>query len=138
MASEAIKRRKVFNWLVKHSSSNSIFMLQESHGTALVEQKWRNQWRSKMFFSHGTNSSTGVLICIREDLDCKVNNELHDKNGRLLVCDIEIQSEHYLIINYCDNNDQHGQLETFSVLESLFDKINFELDTKIILGGDVM
>ena len=37
------KRRKVFNWLIKHSSTNSIFMLQESHSTALVEQKWRNQ-----------------------------------------------------------------------------------------------
>ena len=64
------KRRKVFNWLIKRSSSNSIFMLQETHSTTLVEQKWRNQWRGKMLFSHGTSNSTGVLICITEDLDC--------------------------------------------------------------------
>ena len=130
------KRRKVFNWLIKHSSTNSIFMLEETHSTALVEQKWRTQWRGKMFFSHGTSNSTGVLICITEDLDCKANNELHDKNGRILIIDIEIQSEHYVIINYYGNNDQHGQLETLSVLESLLDKINFKLDAKIILGGD--
>ena len=90
------KRRKVFNWLIKHSSTNSIFMLQETHSTALV----------------------------------------HDKNGRILIIDTEIQIEHYVIINYYGNNDQHGQLETLSVLESLLDKINFKLDTKIILGGD--
>ena len=112
------KRRKVINWLIKQSYTNSIFMLQETHSTALVEQKWQNQWHRKMFFSHGTSNSTGVLICITEDLDCRVNNELHDKNGRILIIDIEIQSEHYVIINYYSNNDQHGQLETLSVLES--------------------
>ena len=56
-------------------------MLQETHSTALVEQKWRNQWRGKMFFSHDTSNSTGVLICITEDLDWKVNNELHHYNS---------------------------------------------------------
>ena len=67
---------------------------------------------------HGT-SGTGVLICITEDLDCKVKNELHDKNDRPLTLDVEIQSEYYVIINYYGNNDQHGQLETVSGLESL-------------------
>ena len=129
------KRRKVFNWPIKHSSTNSIFMLQETHSTALAEQKWLNIWRGKAFFGHGTSNSTEVLICITEDLDCKVKNELHDKNGRILILDIEIQSEHYVIINYYGNNDQHGQLETLSGLESLLDKINFKPDTKIILGG---
>ena len=79
---------------------------------------------------------TSQLLCITEDLDCKVKNELHDKNGRILILDVEIQSEHYVIINYYGNNDQHGQLETLSGLESLSDKINFKPDTKIILGGD--
>ena len=137
MASEPIKKREVFNWLIKHSSSNSIFMLQETHSTASVEQKWWNQWRDKVFFGHGTSNSTGFLICITEDLDCKVKNELHDKNGRILILDIQIQSGHYVIINYYDNNDQHGQLETLSGEESFLNKINFKPDTKIILGvGD--
>ena len=113
-------------------------MLQETHSTALVEQKWRNQWRGKVFFCHGTSNSIEVLICITEDLDCKVKNELHDKNGRILILDIEIQSEHYVIINYYGNNDQHGQLETLSGSESLSDKINFKPDTKIILAGILM
>ena len=65
-----------------------------------------------------------------------MNNKLHDKNGRVLITDTEIQSEHYVIINYYGNNDQHGQLETLYVLEGLLDKINFKLDTKVILGGD--
>ena len=83
-------------------------MLQETHSTASVEQKWRNQWLCKMFFSHGTSNSTGVLICVTEDLDCKVNNELHDKNDRVLILDMEIQSEHYAIINYYQVIPDHG------------------------------
>ena len=43
-------------------------MVQETHSTDLVEQKWWNQWHGKMFYSHGTSYSTGVLICITEDL----------------------------------------------------------------------
>ena len=65
-----------------------------------------------------------------------MNNELHDKNGILLILDIEIQSEHYVIIKCYGNNDQQGYLETLSVSGSLLDKINFKLDTNIILGGD--
>ena len=83
-----------------------------------------------MFYSHGTGNSTGVLICITEDLDYMI------KTDGLLLLDIEIQSKHYVIINYYGNNDQHEQLETLFIPESLLDKINFKLDTKIILGDD--
>ena len=55
------KCRKIFNWMVKHSSVNSIFMLQETHSTLNDEKNWRKQWRGKLFFSHGTSNSTGVL-----------------------------------------------------------------------------
>ena len=39
-------------------------------------------------------------------------------------------------IAWYGNNDQHGLLETLFVLESLLEKNNFNLDTKISLGGD--
>ena len=43
------KRRKIVNWMVKHSSVNSILMLQETHSTPNDEENWRKQWRSKLF-----------------------------------------------------------------------------------------
>ena len=66
------KRRKIFNWMVKHSSVNSIFMLQETHSTRDDEKNWRKQWRGKLFFSYRTSNSTGVLVGFREGLDYSV------------------------------------------------------------------
>ena len=82
------KRRKIFNWMVKHSSVNSIFMLQETHSTPNDEKNWRKQWRGKLCFSHGTSNSTGILMGFREGLDYSVNKEVKDNSGRILILDV--------------------------------------------------
>ena len=69
------KRRKVFNWIVKHSSQNSIIFLQETHSTKQVENNWRKMWRGNFFFSHGDNRSIGVLIGVG-GLEFKINKEI--------------------------------------------------------------
>ena len=48
------KRRKIFNYLKKHSSSKSIIFLQETHGTVKAENEWTNQWdlAEVVFLSH--------------------------------------------------------------------------------------
>ena len=63
------KLRKIFNWMVKHSSVNSILTLQETHSTPIDEESWCKQWRGKLCFSHGTSNSMGVLVGFREGLD---------------------------------------------------------------------
>ena len=130
------KRSKIFNWMVKHSSVNSIFMLQETHSTLNDEKNWHKQWRSKLFFSQGTSNSTGVLVGFRDGLDYSVNKEVKDNNGRILILDVEIQGKPYLIINLYADNDQAGQLVTLAKLESLLESFDINEERKIILEGD--
>ena len=63
------KRRKIFNYMKKHTSGKAIVFLQETHSVQKVEKLFENQWRGKVLFSHGTSSSRGVCICFRYDLD---------------------------------------------------------------------
>ena len=56
-----VKRDAVFSKL--KMSGEAIFLLQETHSTAAIEQKWRNEWGSN--FSHGESNSRGVAIVIQ-------------------------------------------------------------------------
>ena len=111
-------------------------MLQETHSTPNDEKNWRKQWRGNLFFSHGTGNSTGILMGFREGLDYSVNKVVKDNNGRILILDVEIQGNPYLIINLYADNDQAGQLVTLAQLESLLESFDIKEKCKIILGGD--
>ena len=79
----SLKRRKIFNYLKKHSSPESIIFPQETHSMEKAESAWTNQWRcgrSSILFSHGTSDSKGVLIASREALEIKVESIFRDIN----------------------------------------------------------
>ena len=60
------KRKAIFSWIKKQNAD--IAFLQETYSTPDVVGKWRFQWPGKMFYSHGTNHSRGVLILINDKL----------------------------------------------------------------------
>ena len=51
------KRRKIFDYMKKHTSEKAIVCLQETHSVQKVEKLFEYQWRGKVLFSHGTSSS---------------------------------------------------------------------------------
>ena len=55
------KRRKIFNFMKKHTSSKALLCLQEAHSTPKNEKLFEYQWRGKVLFSHGTSSSKGYV-----------------------------------------------------------------------------
>ena len=77
------KRRKVFNYLKKHTTANAIVFLQETHSTETSEAIWKAQWGGEVRYSHGESDSRGVLIAFREGLSFQIKNEIKDKNGRI-------------------------------------------------------
>ena len=79
----AQKTKKVFNWLQKFDKG--IILLQETHTSQLDEKSWLNQWKSPIFFSHGSTNSRGVSIILPKAL--KENCSLHykDSEGRILI-----------------------------------------------------
>ena len=123
---------------MKHSSQNSIIFLQETHSTEQVENNWRKMWRWNFFFSHGDNGSRGVLIGVKDGLEFKINKEIKNQNGRILILDVDIQEEPYVLINYYANNDQAGQVKTLTELCDLFEKIEFKENTKVIWRGEIL
>ena len=66
------KRRKILNFMKKHTSSKALVCLQETHSTPKNKKLFEYQWRGKVLFSHGTSSSKGVCICFRYGLDYKL------------------------------------------------------------------
>ena len=62
-----------------------IVFLQETYSTVEVEDIWKTQWQGKLFFSHGTNRSCGVMALVRSDLDFKLNSVNADNEGRYLT-----------------------------------------------------
>ena len=43
------KRRKIFNYMKKHTSGKAIVFLQETHSVQKVEKLFEYQWRGKVF-----------------------------------------------------------------------------------------
>ena len=69
------KRRKIFNYLEKHSDKDTIIFFQDTHSVKKNENEWINQWGfSSQFvhFLHNTSNSKGVLTLSRENTDFEI------------------------------------------------------------------
>ncbi|XP_040908382.1 uncharacterized protein LOC121191268 [Toxotes jaculatrix] len=59
---DSVKRKAIFLFC-KGQQANCVF-LQETHSDETDVKFWSQQWGDKIFFSHGTNRSAGVAICL--------------------------------------------------------------------------
>ena len=89
------------------------------------EQKWKDDFRSPLFFSHGKSNSCSVAIgyCGTEVL--KLINTSCDKNGRIPILDAELNGTNFLLINFYNSNLELEQLFTFSTLQKLLEKVDY-------------
>ena len=97
------KRRKVFDYLKKHSSHNAVIFLQETHSTKIIEKVWSNQWgcaRGNIISSHGTSDSRSVLLAFREGMDIEIRTCTCDKNGLYIILQAHIEDNPILLVNY--------------------------------------
>ena len=91
-----------------------IVFLQETYSTLEVENIWKTQWQGKLFFSHGTNHSCGVMALVRSDLDFEVKSINVDNEGRYLITEAEVQGSAYLLVNIYAPNKVQEQCHFFS------------------------
>ena len=92
------KRKAVFSWLV--NSDADIIFLQETYSTRDIENIWRKQWKGKMFFSHGSNHSGGVLVLVKDNLDFKIHSTKEDSQGRYIFLEAYIQDLPYSFLTF--------------------------------------
>lgn len=96
------KRKSVF--LFCKSNNDNLIFLQETHSTAVDERFWINQWGDKVLFDHGSTSSAGVAILFHNSPG-KIISSRSSGNGHWLLCILEFDGQHYILINiYGFNN----------------------------------
>ena len=80
--------------------------LQETHSNSKVEQKWKEDFHGKVFFSHGKTNSRGVLIAYFGTEKFTVKKQQTDHSGRILILDVSINDSEYILINLYNANTE--------------------------------
>ena len=93
-------------WFKEQKSD--IIVLQETYSTAEVEDFCSTQWQGKLFFSHGTCHSCGVMVLVRGDLDFNLISIRTDE-GRYIVLEAEGQGANSLLVNVYVPNKVQGE-----------------------------
>ena len=98
------KRVSVVEYFKNISGNNGILFLQETHSKFNDKDIWKNDFNLPVFYSHGTCQSCGVLIAYFGNLNFLVNKQVGDKNGRILILDVNIDQIRYVLVNIHNAN----------------------------------
>ena len=113
-----------------------IIFLQETYCTVEIEDTWRTQWQGKLFSSHGTNHSCGVMVLVRSDLDFNLKSVEVDTQGRYVVMEAVVQGSNFLLVNIYAPNKVQEQCLFFDNLNNIIENFVVDNEQKIVIGGD--
>ena len=91
------KRRSIFQYIRRQKTN--IAFLQETHSSKETENRWKNEWGGKIYFSHGTNHSRGNAILIDKKLNHDFLDEVKDASGRIQMIKLQIPNIWTKMIN---------------------------------------
>ena len=92
------KRLKLIQYFKSKTGVCGLLFLQEARSNSKVEQKWKEDFHGKVFFSHGKTNSCGVLIAYFETEKLTVKKQQTDHSGRILILDVSISDSGYILI----------------------------------------
>ena len=96
--SEEKKRNNLFDIL--KNKNIDITLIQETHSTENLINKWEKKWLGKSFRNSGiVAKSSGVAILIKKDLNINTSTILQDKEGRILSLNFSIEKKNNQIMN---------------------------------------
>ena len=125
------KRRQLFRWL--HNNKFDIIFLQKTYSTNNIETICQSECIGKIYFSHGTNCSRGVMTLFNPKLDVLVDSIETDKNGRYLILRATIHNSAWQLCNiYSPNNNSDQKM----FLSNIIDIIRKRSDNSLIIGRD--
>ena len=132
------KRLKIFKRLKDLVELKGIIFFQETHSSVDSEIKWKQEFgkENDLFFCNGTSNSRGVAIGIVGNLDYSIKKLFSDNNGRLLIMNISVNGNEYLLINIYNENVEKDQVNLLNCLENQLDGFDIGCNTNIILAGD--
>ena len=130
------KRIKVFEYLKNNSLPNGFVFLQETHSFVEVEKQWSDNFKVKIFYSHGTINSCCVTIAILGSKSLAVVETKNDGQGRILILDIKSCDKELLLVNLYHANTEKEQSDTLTKLSQMLNSIPNIVNRNVILGRD--
>ena len=124
------KITKTLNWAFEKKKID-IFLIQESHGEPKIMEVWKDLWKGKIYYSHGSSNSKGVAIFVKQDLDFEYISESKDEEGRYIMVKCKIYDMVYIIVNYYGPNKD--DLENMSIM---LKKVEEYEESNLVIGGD--
>ena len=130
------KRQKVFQYIQDKINPHGIAFIQETHSTSNDNAKWQSEWKGEVLFSNFKSNARGVAILFSQGSNIVYDKVSRDTEGRIILASLQFNSQKLLLINLYNNNDQKGQLETISSLNTLLDHHSCD-DHLPIFAGDL-
>ena len=62
-----------------------ILFLQETHSSVETEKKWIDDFKDKIYYSHGKTNSCRVLIIFYGNLNICIKNNVNENDVRVLI-----------------------------------------------------
>ena len=90
------KRKRVIEWVKTHVCS--IAFLQETHIDENIEKEIQNNSKFEIVSSHGTSASREVSILLNKSLNFAILDKCEDKDGRLLLINIQIDDTIFTLV----------------------------------------
>ena len=114
-----------------HSTDNSLIFLMRLSGKMILKVK---------SFTRTVNL-THVLICCIGSKKFFIRNKLSDNDGRILILDVDIDDENFILINLYNPTkpitpNEAEQLKTLSKLTEMLTKLHLTQNNNIICAGD--
>ena len=97
------KRRAIFSYLKNQNAT--IFNLQETFSKPEDVKIWTAEWGGKLFFSHGTEHSTGVTMLINPASKFQVSIVEIGPHRRYLITKLQVEHTIIYVINVYAPND---------------------------------
>ena len=126
----------IFEHLKKATTSCGFIFLQQTHSTIHDEKIWNDKFKGKLCFSHGQSNSCGFTISFIGNTSFSVSNKKQDESGRILILDVKVSDNYFLLISLYNANKESEQLNTLSTISNLLGDITDLHCKNIILGGD--
>ena len=128
--SEGKKWNKLFDIL--KNKNIDITLIQETHCTENLINKWEKEWLGKSFSNSGiVAKSSGVAILLREDLIINISTRLQNKEGRMLFLNFPIKKQNYHIMNIYAPPRNSEKTKFYKTLKN-----HTDLKQNVMLGGD--
>ena len=130
------KRLKLIQYSKSKIGPCGFLFLQETYSNSKVEQKWKEDFHGKVFFSHGKINSCGVLIAYIGTEKFTVKKQQTDHSGRILILDVSINNSEYILINLYNAKTEKEQIEVLSNLFALLKTFDINPNKHVIMAGD--